>query len=54
MTLATLSYFFADASYFGGWYGASAALNLFTVLILFLLLLWFSRLTKADEGVTYA
>ncbi len=54
MTLATLSYFFADASYFGGWYGASAAINLFTVLILFLLLLWFSHFTKADEGVTYA
>ena len=54
ITFATLSYYFADASYFGGWYGASAAINLFTVFILLLLLLWFSRWSKAGEGVTYA
>ena len=52
-TFATLSYFFADASFFGGWYGASAAINLFTVFILFILLLWFNRWSKAGEGVTY-
>ncbi len=52
-TFATLSYYFADASFFGGWYGASAAINLFTVFILFVLLLWFNRWSKAGEGVTY-
>ena len=54
ITFATLSYYFADASFFGGWYGASAAINVFTVLILLLLLLWFGRLSRANEGVTYA
>lgn len=37
-----------------GQYGASAAINLFTVLILILLIWWFNRWSKAGEGYTYA
>lgn len=51
MTLASLSYFFFD---FGGKFAVSAVINLFTVMILVLFLLWFNRWSKAGEGVTYA
>jgi ABC-type sugar transport system permease subunit len=50
-TFATLSYYVFN---YGGQYAVSAALNLFTVGALVLLVLGFDRLTKASEGVTYA
>jgi hypothetical protein len=50
-TLANLSYFVFD---FGGKYATSAVINLFTVVLLVISLLWFNRLSKAGEGVTYA
>ena len=50
-TFASLSYFIFD---FGGKYAASAVINLFTVILLVIFLLWFNRLSKAGEGVTYA
>jgi ABC-type sugar transport system permease subunit len=50
-TLANLSYFVFD---FGGKYATSAVINLFTVVLLVIFLLWFNRLSKAGEGVTYA
>jgi ABC-type sugar transport system permease subunit len=54
MTFATLSYFFfAPTGYFGGQFAVSAAINIFTVLILVILIIWFNRLSKAVEGVTY-
>ncbi|GAB4495731.1 MAG: hypothetical protein OHK0052_03990 [Anaerolineales bacterium] len=49
---------FAQASYFffsgAGQYALSAALNLMTVLVLILGLVWFNRVSRAAEGVTYA
>jgi ABC-type sugar transport system permease subunit len=53
MTLATLSFLIFSPS-FGGQFAVSAALNIFTVLVLVLLIVWFSRVSKAAEGVTYA
>ncbi len=51
ITLATLSYsFFAG----GSQYAISAAINVFTVILLILALLWFNRWSKAAEGLTYA
>jgi arabinogalactan oligomer/maltooligosaccharide transport system permease protein len=50
-TFASLSYFIFD---FGGKYAASAVINLFTVILLVLFLLWFNRWSRAGEGVTYA
>jgi hypothetical protein len=53
MTFATLSYLvFSPGS--GGQFAVSAGLNIFTVLVLIVLILWFSRVSKAAEGVTYA
>ena len=50
-TFSTVSfYFFGEL----GMYGVSAALNLFTVLALVVLIWWFNRWSKAAEGVTYA
>jgi len=51
ITLASLSYFIFD---FGGKYAASAVINLFTVMLLVVFLLWFNRISRAGEGVTYA
>jgi ABC-type sugar transport system permease subunit len=50
-TLAVASFFFFDEA---GQYAVSAALNLFTVLVLVILILWFNRWSRAAEGVTYA
>jgi hypothetical protein len=54
MTFATLSYTFFAPGYFGGRFAVSAAINIFTVVILVILILWFNRLSRAAEGVTYA
>jgi len=53
-TFATLSYVFFNPSYFGGRFAISAAINIFTVVVLVVLILWFNRLSRAAEGVTYA
>jgi ABC-type sugar transport system permease subunit len=51
ITLASLSYYiFGEA----GRYAVSAIINVFTVVLLVLLLLWFNRVSRAGEGVTYA
>lgn len=50
ITLAAISYFIFD----GGKYATSAAINIVTVIILIGLVVWFNRLSKAGEGVTYA
>jgi len=50
-TLSITSFFFFDQL---GQYGVSAAINLFTVLALVVLIWWFNRWSKAAEGVTYA
>lgn len=50
-TFSIISFFvFSD----GGNYALSAAINLFTVIALIVLILWFNRWSKAAEGVTYA
>jgi ABC-type sugar transport system permease subunit len=54
-TLATLSYNIFNPSGFGnGQFAISAALNIITILILVAFVGLFGRLSKADEGVTYA
>jgi arabinogalactan oligomer/maltooligosaccharide transport system permease protein len=50
-TFSIISFFFFD---YGGQYAVSAAINLFTVAVLILLILWFDRRSRAAEGVTYA
>jgi len=50
-TFAAASYFFVD---FGGKYATSAVINVFTVVVLILFLLWFNRRSQAGKGVTYA
>ena len=49
---------FAITSFFvfneAGQYAVSAALNLFAVMVLVVLILWFNRWSRASEGVTYA
>jgi ABC-type sugar transport system permease subunit len=52
-TYATLSYVFFS-SWGGGHYSFSAAINIVTVLILVVMVLWFIRKSHASEGVTYA
>jgi ABC-type sugar transport system permease subunit len=57
VTFATASYFyFSPTGYFGGQFAISAAINIFTVLVLIGLILWLDRWTRsaAAEGVTYA
>lgn len=56
-TLATLSYnIFNPSGFFGanGQFSVSAALNIITLLILIGFVASFNRISKADEGVTYA
>ena len=53
MTFATLSYFAFSPTY-GGQFAISAAINMFTVIVLVVLILWFNRISRATEGVTYA
>ena len=51
ITFASLSFFiFGEA----GKYAVSAIINIFTVVLLVLFLLWFNRTSRAGEGVTYA
>jgi ABC-type sugar transport system permease subunit len=50
-TFASTSFLFFDQF---GQYSVSAVINIYTVFILIILLLWFNRLSKASEGVTYA
>jgi len=50
-TFAVSSFFLIGSA---GQYALSAAINLFTVLVLVVLVLWFDRRSKATEGVTYA
>ncbi len=52
VTFATLSYF-AFSPTFGGQFAISAAINVFTVIVLVVLILWFNRISRAAEGVTY-
>jgi ABC-type sugar transport system permease subunit len=55
VTLATASYYlFTPTGYFGGQFAVSAAINIFTVLVLLGLILWLDRRSRAAEGVTYA
>ncbi len=57
VTFATASYFyFSPTGYFGGQFAVSAAINIFTVLVLVGLLLWLDRWARGEvaEGVTYA
>lgn len=57
ITLATASYYlFSPTGYFGGQFAVSAAINLFTALVLLGLILWLARLTRGEvtEEVTYA
>ncbi|MBT3388844.1 MAG: sugar ABC transporter permease, partial [Chloroflexi bacterium] len=53
VTHATLSYY-AFSPTFGGQFAVSAAINIFTVVVLVVLILWFNRRSRAVEGVTYA
>jgi ABC-type sugar transport system permease subunit len=49
-TLSTISFFFFDAtSGFGGQFAVSAAINVFTVIVLFVLISWFTRRAQAAE-----
>ena len=55
ITLATLSFYMVDTnSPFGGQFAVSAVINMFTVVVLVVFLLWFTRWSRAGEGVTYA
>jgi len=54
-TFSSVSFFFFNSnSSFGGQFGFSAALNIFTAVVLIVLILWFNRRTRVVEGVTYA
>jgi arabinogalactan oligomer/maltooligosaccharide transport system permease protein len=54
-TLSTISFFFFDAtSGFGGQFAVSAAINVFTVIVLVALIAWFTRRTRAIEELGYA
>jgi arabinogalactan oligomer/maltooligosaccharide transport system permease protein len=50
-TLATVSFFVFN---YGSQYAISASINVLTVIVLMLLVLWFSQRSRAIEGVTYA
>ncbi len=54
LTFATLSYYLFAPGFLGGRFGLSAAVNVFTVVVLVIFILWFNRISKAAEGVTYA
>ena len=54
ITLATASfYYFEPLGYYGGQFAVSAAINVFTVLVLVILILWLDRRRTATAGVTY-
>ena len=50
-TFAALSY---DVMTDANQYAVSAAINIFTVAVLIILLIWFNRISRAAEGVDYA
>jgi arabinogalactan oligomer/maltooligosaccharide transport system permease protein len=50
-TLATVSFYVFN---YNNQYAISAAINVITVIVLTILILWFNRRSKAAEGVTYA
>jgi ABC-type sugar transport system permease subunit len=50
-TLSLISFYVLDE---GGQYALSAVINIFTVLVLIVMILLFNRWSKAGEGVTYA
>ncbi len=55
ITFSTLSfYLFNTNGRFGGLFALSAAINVLTVVLLIVLIIWFDRRTRASEGVTYA
>jgi ABC-type sugar transport system permease subunit len=55
LTFSTLSfYIFNPIGQGGGLFAVSAALNIITVIVLVILLLFFNRWSQAAEGVTYA
>jgi ABC-type sugar transport system permease subunit len=55
MSFATVSFFLFDATRgFGGQFAVSAAINIFTVILLIVFIVWLTRWSKAAEGVTYA
>ena len=53
ITFSTLSYYLFSGNG-GGQFGVSAAINVFDVAVLVVLILLFNRWSKAAEGVTYA
>ena len=54
ITFATLAYYiFNPTGFFGGWFSISAAINIFTVVVIGVLVVWLGRVSKAAEGVTY-
>jgi ABC-type sugar transport system permease subunit len=54
-TFSTLSFLLLNSNTrLGGQYAFSAVVNVFTVIVLLALLLWFNRRTQIAEGVTYA
>ena len=54
-TFSTLSFLLLNSNTrLGGQYAFSAVVNVFTVIVLLALLLWFNRRTRIAEGVTYA
>jgi ABC-type sugar transport system permease subunit len=54
-TFATRSYnVFSPTGPYGGQFAVSAAMNIFTVFVLVILIAWFNRWSRASEGVTYA
>ncbi|MBI5034013.1 MAG: sugar ABC transporter permease [Chloroflexi bacterium] len=54
-TFSTLSFLLLNSNtQLGGQYAFSAVVNVFTVIVLFALLVWFNRRTRVAEGVTYA
>jgi arabinogalactan oligomer/maltooligosaccharide transport system permease protein len=53
-TLSMASFFFFDAtSYFGGQFGVAAALNVFTAILLFGLVIWFTRRKQTQVTEVY-
>ena len=55
VTMATISfYYFEPLGFFGGQFAVSAAINVFAVLVLIVMILWLDRRRTATEGVTYA
>ncbi|HUW14063.1 MAG TPA: sugar ABC transporter permease [Anaerolineae bacterium] len=50
-TLATVSFYVFT---YGNQYAVSAAINIVSVVVLLLLILWLNRRSRASEGVTYA